>query len=201
MRKNISTYLKNRNTIFNMSLTAIFTAISIVVTAFCAIPIANGSGYFNFSDLFTFVIAALVNPFLGGAVGGLSGLIADLIAGYGSYAPFTLMIKFIMGVISGYLFRLLMKFNKPTKVHLTWKSLVSFIIGGVIMAVLYMLTDLILYKEFAIINVGFNVLQGTLNSVIGSIVFVALYAVKDVIIKPASEKVKEEENENGNDQN
>lgn len=203
MSRNITNYLKNRKTIFNMSITAVFAAISIVVTAFGAIPIVNGQGYFNFGDLFTFVIAALVHPLIGGAVGGLSGLIADLMAGYGTYAPFTLVIKFIMGVASGYLFRLLVKFNKPTKLHLTWKSVVSFIIGGLIMAFLYMCADFIMFDQnTAFVNVGFNVLQGTLNAIIGCVIFVALFAVKDVIIKtPTSEKVKGGTELDGHDQN
>ena len=53
-----------------MSLIAVFSALSFVVTAFLAVPIASGAGYLNFQDCIIFALASLIHPLVGGIVGG-----------------------------------------------------------------------------------------------------------------------------------
>ena len=176
-----------------MVITSIFAALSFVVTMYIAIPIpgTSGAGYLNLSDVFIFIIAALVNPLVGGLVGGISGMLSDVFAAGGTYvffAPFTLMIKFIEGIVAGYLFRALTAKGKETKVNYFWKSLVSFVVGGLIMAALYMIPDYITYVNilgeasgesylFIFFDFGFNSIQGIFNAVLGSLVFIGLYNI------------------------
>ena len=78
--------MRRNNLIFNMSLIAVFSALSFVVTAFLAVPIASGAGYLNFQDCIIFALASLIHPLVGGIVGGLTGMLADIYAGYASFA-------------------------------------------------------------------------------------------------------------------
>ena len=101
--------MRRNNLIFNMSIIAVFSALSFVVTAFLAVPIASGAGYLNFQDCIIFALASLIHPLVGGIVGGLTGMLADIYAGYASFAVYTLVIKFVEGVVAGYMFKLLTK--------------------------------------------------------------------------------------------
>ena len=101
----------NRRTtyIIKIAMVAVFAAMSFVCTAFLPIPIAGGQGYLNFSDTFIFILASFISPLVGGLVGALSGSLSDIYAGYGSFAIWTAGIKFIEGIVAGYLFILLRK--------------------------------------------------------------------------------------------
>jgi len=183
-------YTRNSKLIFNMVVTAIFAALSYVVTIWLPIPLpgTSGAGYLNLSDVFVFIIAALVNPWIGGLVGGISGMLADLTLGYGYFAPFTLMIKFIEGIVAGYLFRAFTSVGDDSKKTYLWKSMVAFIIGGLIMAALYMIPDYITYIMipgenpgngylFIFFDLGFNSIQGVVDAIVASFVFVGLYNI------------------------
>ena len=52
--------------------------VTFVVTAFLAVPIASGAGYLNFQDCIIFALASLIHPLVGGIVGGLTGMLADI---------------------------------------------------------------------------------------------------------------------------
>ncbi len=175
---------KSKQIIIYMCVIAMFSALAFVVTAFGAFPIFAGAGYLNFSDAFIFAVAALINPWVGGFVGGITGMLADMYAGYMNFAFFTLVIKFIEGVVSGYLFKFLISFGNKSKIEYLWKAMVSFMVGGIIMAALYMIPDYYaMYEDTKIIfvDLGFNTLQGLVNAVLGSFIYVSLYKVKDRI--------------------
>lgn len=205
---------KSSKLVLDMAVVAIFTGLNFIVTYFVAIPIpgTSGAGYINLSDVFVFFISALINPLVGGISGGLAGLICDLSLGYGFFAPFTLAIKFIEGVISGYLFRFLIKIGNNSKSTIYFKSLISFIIGGLIMAILYMVPDFITFLTvpssqggnsyyFIFYDLGINSIQGSVNAVIGSLIYIGLSQIK--ILKnqyivsskynPSSIKIEDEE--------
>jgi len=192
---------KTKNLVFQMCLVAIFAALDFVITYFIAIPITlggAGSGYFNFSDVLIFALAAIASPLAGGIAGGISGLFSDISLGWGLFAPYTLVIKFIEGIVAGYFFRFLKKFGKDNKGNDIWKSLVSFIIGGLLMAVLYMVPDIVTYVTtpvvdgeansylFVFIDLLFNSIQGLINAGIGCVVFMALYQVRGLFTKRLS---------------
>jgi len=181
---------RNSRLIFNMVITGVFAALSFVVTVYVSIPIpgTSGAGYLNLSDVFIFVLAALINPWIGGLVGGISGLLSDLALGYSYFAPFTLMIKFIEGIVAGYLFKALIKSGKPTRLNYFWKSIVAFVSGGLLMAGLYMIPDYITYilipgeapgqsYNFIFFDLGFNSIQGIVDALVGSAVFIGLYNI------------------------
>ena len=164
---------KRNSGILKISMVAVFGAMSFICTAFFPIPIAGGQGYLNFSDTFIFLIAALISPLTGGLVGSLSGALSDLYAGYGSFAPYTAGIKLLEGVVAGYLFIWLRNLLGGSRCR--FLALGSFFIGGLIMAFLYMIPDLVMYsEEIAWIDLPFNIIQGSVNAVIAAVGFMTL---------------------------
>ena len=148
---------------------AMGVALSILLTSFVFIPLPLG-GFLNFTDVFIVLYSMFFGPWIGGAVGALSGLMVDVILGYGFYAPFTFFIKLIEGIVVGFLFLKL-----PKKI----RYLAPFI-GGIVMAVLYVIPDFILLSNWlsALTNLAFNLLQGIIGSALGLAIYIILIKAK-----------------------
>lgn len=81
---------------------ALFAALCCVSTLIIQIP-SPMNGYVNLGDGFVLLSAFLLGPLFGGAAAGVGSMLADLISGYGIYAPATLIIKFLMAFCAGYI--------------------------------------------------------------------------------------------------
>lgn len=176
-----------------MAVIGVFTALDFILARFASIPIFNGNGYLNLSDIIVFLLAALINPWAGGLVGGIAGLISDLVQGYVFYAPFTFFIKLIEGVVSGYLFRLLRGHLCGDRKVFFAKSLISFILGGLVMGVLYVIPDCFTYLTHGafedgtyiilFIDLGFNCLQGIINAVLAALLILSLGGISSLFMR------------------
>ncbi len=89
-------------------LAALFTALTTVATMVIQIP-SPMSGYVNLGDTLVLLSAWVLGPFVGAAAGGIGSMLADIITGYAYYAPGTLIIKALMGLVAGLLFRAVSK--------------------------------------------------------------------------------------------
>ena len=89
-----------------VTMAALFAALCCVATMVLVIPSPTG-GYMNLGDTIVLLGAYLLGPLYGAAAGGLGAAMADLMAGYGMYVPATLVIKGVMGLLAGGLYRLL----------------------------------------------------------------------------------------------
>ncbi len=79
---------------------AVMTALVAVGTFIIRIPNPMG-GYFNVGDVMIFVTALTFEPVVGGFAGGVGSAISDLIGGYLMFAPLTLIIKGLEGLLAG----------------------------------------------------------------------------------------------------
>lgn len=163
--------MKNKESklITQMIAVAMGVALSILLTSFVFIPLPFG-GFLNFTDVFIVLYSMFFGPWIGGAVGAISGLMVDVILGYGFYAPFTFFIKLIEGLVVGFLF-----FKLPGKIRY-----VAPFIGGVLMAALYIIPDYIALSNWiaSLTNFGFNLIQGVLGASLGIAVYVILIKAK-----------------------
>jgi len=86
-----------------VALSAVFAAGVAVATMAIAIPF--GQGYLNFGEIVIFTAAFLFGGIVGGLAGGVGAAAADVILGWGFYAPITLVVKglegFVVGEVSG----------------------------------------------------------------------------------------------------
>lgn len=156
---------------------AMFTALVTVATIVIAIP-APAGGFLNVGDTVVLIAAACLGPIGGMMAGGLGSCFADLILGYVMYAPFTLVIKGLEGLICGGLILLLSKilgknYNKYGIQVLS--GVFAMIIAALTMSSLYCLADGILYGwGAAIVNAPVNLTQGAIGVAAGSVIVYAL---------------------------
>lgn len=171
--------LSRRTMIVTKQLTtiAMFVALVTVATVVIAIP-APAGGFLNVGDTVVLIAAACLGPIGGMVAGGLGSCIADLILGYGMYAPFTLVIKGLEGLICGGLILLYDRtLGKRFKNYIAQviAGVIAMIIAALTMSSLYCIADGILYGwGAAIVNAPVNLLQGAIGIVAGSIIVYAL---------------------------
>ena len=90
---------------------ALMAALVCVVTMVVEVP-SPTSGYVNLGDCFVLLSGWLLGPWYGAAAAGIGSMLTDLFMGYAYYAPGTLIIKGLMGLLAGVLYRMLRK-NSP----------------------------------------------------------------------------------------
>ena len=84
---------------------AVLTAVTAVFTLLVRIPIAPTRGYINLGDVAIFFTAFTFGPVTALLSGGLGTAIADLLAGYAQWAPITLVIHGLQGLVAGLVVR------------------------------------------------------------------------------------------------
>ncbi len=82
---------------------AIFTALVTLVTMAFHIPVPATGGIINFGDTIIFTTALLLGRKIGFLAGGVGSALANLLLGLVIYAPFTLVIKGLEGLIAGHI--------------------------------------------------------------------------------------------------
>ena len=155
--------------------TALMTAMTTALTL-ASVPYPTGAGYYNFGDIPIFMSACLLGPISGLITGALGAMLGDVILGYTMYAPFTLIIKALEGVIAGLLFKVVAKFIKKQIPQAVLYCL-GCIVGGAVMALGYFLAEGVLLSEDSwtggLLNLPFNFLQGTISAVVATVLLYA----------------------------
>lgn len=155
-------------------LSALFAALTYVATNIIHVPTPATNGYVNLGDCMVLLGAFLLGPAYGAAAGGIGSMLADLLLGYMSYAPGTLLIKGFMAVAAALLFKLLR--DKTGRVAAT-------AIGGVaaecIMVFGYFAYESILlgYGLAAAASIPGNVFQGIVGLALGISLYQVLYHI------------------------
>lgn len=90
---------------FRIVITALFAALICVFTMLIQIPIPATGGYANLGDGVILICAFLMPPFYSVIAAALGSFLADILAGYVSYAFGTLIIKGCVALIASLLFR------------------------------------------------------------------------------------------------
>ena len=113
----------------NLVYTAMLIALCCVATLVIKIPTVTG-GYLNAGDIVVVLAALLAGPLYGGVAAGFGSGLADVISGYMSYAPGTLVVKGCAAVVAALIFRACRKKNFGF-------ALLSAICGEIIMVLGY----------------------------------------------------------------
>lgn len=109
---------ENQSVALKVSVTAIMSALTTVMTMIISIYIPASEGFFNIGESMVYLSAILFGPYVGALSGGIGSMTADLLLGYPNYAPGTLVIKAIEGFVVGYLYKRLTegKLSKKKKI-------------------------------------------------------------------------------------
>jgi energy-coupling factor transport system substrate-specific component len=78
-------------------------AVVAVLTFAVQVPIPATGGYVHLGDAGVFFSALAFGPWIGGVAGGVGCAIADILSGYATWAPLTLLAHGLQGVVAGIL--------------------------------------------------------------------------------------------------
>ncbi|MBE3583182.1 MAG: ECF transporter S component [Limnochordaceae bacterium] len=142
-------------------------------------PMPQTEGYVNVGDTFIFVLAAEFGPLLGALAGGLGSALADLLAGYPHWAPWTLVIKAVEGALAGWLLRVgavRTPAVKAARPPLTIPRFVfACVMAGLWMVIGYSLAETLLYSwPAAIASLPGNLIQAGVSLLLALPLTVAL---------------------------
>lgn len=91
-----------KSTSVNIALTGLMGALVLVGTYLnIPIPVLGDRTMIGLGNVFCILSGLLLGPLYGGAAAGIGSFIFDLIGGWASSAPFTLVFKFLMAFVCG----------------------------------------------------------------------------------------------------
>ena len=122
----------HRTPVVTITVTAVFTALVFLSTYLFQIPIPATQGYFNFGDIMIFISALTFGPIVCGFAGGVGSFLSDALGGFGTFAPFTFIIKGSEGFVAGLISR--RSVQRRT-------LMVGWAVGSVIMVLGYFLAE------------------------------------------------------------
>jgi uncharacterized membrane protein len=143
-------------------LSALLCALVCVVTTFISIP-SPFNGNINLGDSVVVLSAVILPPPFSLIAMGVGSALADLFAGYVTYAPVTFVIKGLMPLIIWLLTKVFDKIT-PKTVAL----IISAVIAELFMVAGYLLFESILYGFVpSLVNVPLNAIQGATAVIVG----------------------------------
>ena len=159
----------NKASIYLLSITALFVALTYVFTAFVNIrlPIAANGGLIHLGNVPLFIAAILFGRKVGAIAGGVGMALFDLLSGWTLWAPFTLVIVGLMGYVTGLI--------AENKQKLGW-YVIAFAIVCAIKVVGYYIAETIIYQNIfvPISSIPGNILQVAIAAVIVSVIIIPL---------------------------
>lgn len=164
---------------FRIVVTALFAALICVATMLVRIPILATGGYANLGDGIILICAFLMKPLYAVLAAGLGSLLADILAGYASYAPGTLVIKAGVALIAAALYR---KLSKTAGIK---KVVAAMTISG-ILAEAFMILGYFVY-EAVILGLGL----GAVGALVGNIGQGIVGVIAACVVAPALSRSRE----------
>lgn len=164
--KNTSSYKKSKFTTRDLSESALLIALVFIATRFINIrlPLASTGGLVHLGNTMLF-ISAIVFGKRKGAIAGAFGMgLFDLLSEWAIWAPFTFIVRGVMGYIIG---TIAWSGNKKGESITT--NIFAVIISGVWMIFGYYVTEMILYGNHAkaILSIPGNITQIVIGLIIG----------------------------------
>lgn len=162
--------LKEKNRLKKMVMASVMAALCCVATMVIHVPTPTG-GYVNLGDTIVLFGAYILGPWWGGAAAGIGSGFADLLSGYPIYVPATIIIKALMAIVAGVLYK---------SVHKKGFIIVSGIVAEIIMIVGYWLYDGFLMKNLVAAMAGIpgNLVQAVFGIVASAILVKCFKKVK-----------------------
>ncbi|MFW5711857.1 MAG: ECF transporter S component [Spirochaetota bacterium] len=169
---------------FRIATLAILIAVTALFTYVVRIPVAPTRGYINFGDVAIFFTAILFGPITAFITGGVGTALADLLAGYAQWAPFSFLAHGLQGLGIGLIIKAARKMRTHSdseQVELPQKPgfvslLIAFVVGTLIMGGIYFLTGGIMVGfAAAAAEIPGNILQNIVGILIGTPLALAVW--------------------------
>ncbi len=154
-----------------VALYAVLTALTTAVTMTLAVPFPPTRGFFNLGDSMVFFSALAFGWRAGAICGGVGSAAADVLLGYGYFAPITLISKGTEGFVAGAIGKL--RGGRP------WARVLGVAAGGACMVTGYFVGETLYYGVGPAlaevpVNIGQAVFGGTIGLAISYVILVVL---------------------------
>ncbi len=152
---------KQKSPVLTIALSAVMAALVAAATYLIQIPIPQTGGYLNVGDAMIFTAALIFGPVVGGFAGGVGSAISDLVLGFAGFAPITLVVKGVEGVLAG-----IISNGKSSP-----RDILGAVVGGAEMVLGYFLAEFFLLGAgyAALVEVPGNIFQVVFGGLIGLI--------------------------------
>ena len=142
----------------NKTISLVYTALMICLillgTVIFRIPVPMTQGYVHLGDTMVYLAVLILGKGLGSVAAGIGSALADILGGFAYWAPWTLVIKFLMAFVTGLI---LEKSSRSYKRSLSSERLIrvtAMALGGIIMCSGYLLAEALMYGSFTLALVG-----------------------------------------------
>jgi len=143
----------------DLTLLALLIALTTAATMAIRIPVPATGGYINLGDSMVYISALLFGPLAGLVAGGIGSALADWFGGYLQFAPYTLVIKGVEGLVVGILAWALLRSRPRPGVAGVIGSIVAIFVGGALMVVGYYAVEGFIMGQAAAAEVPGNIFQ------------------------------------------
>ncbi|MGI6203708.1 MAG: ECF transporter S component [Anaerovoracaceae bacterium] len=163
----------NRSKTSTLVLTALMMGVIMVLTMLIRIPSPTTKGYINLGDAAIFLSVIMLGKKNGAVAAGLGSAMADALAGYMYFAPWTLVIKGLMAFVTGLV---LERTSGRNGAAARGVQIGGMIVGGLVMVTGYYFAEVIMYGSWAVplIEIPLNATQFTVGIIIAAILSNAL---------------------------
>lgn len=145
-----------------LSIACAFAALVCIATMGFSVYIPSTRGYFNLGETMVYASALLFGPMIGALAGGVGSMLADVLLGYYHYAPATLLIKALEGLVVGLLSRRMGTLSKSADGR-RWMPLTAAM--GILLGALIGLIGLLYYSGYAEIYSGIASAQNPISAI------------------------------------
>lgn len=157
--------MKNRKTVLNVAMTAVFAALIMLFTSQIKIPTGINDGYLHFGDSMIYLAACILPLPYGMLSAAVGGALADILAGAAVWAPATAIIK-ALNVLPFALVYTLKRTKSPNRI-LNKTTAFMPIASGAITVFGYLLAEGIMYTfPSALLSVPISCVQAVGSAII-----------------------------------
>ena len=164
-------------TVKKLVMAALFAALSCVATMAIQIPVPSTSGYIHPGDSVVILSGIILGPWWGALAAGIGSAMADFLTGYMIYIPATLIIKGVVALGAGLVFRAIGKDAKTRYIAVLLGGVIDiiFVTGG------YFLYHIPFYGlAGAIASTPAQIIQGTSGLILAALLYPVLFAIPDI---------------------
>lgn len=169
------------NSVKRLVLNSLFVALVFLATYFTRVPTPLPGGYFNLGDTVIMLAAVFMGPVGGMLAGAIGSALADVAAGAFLFAPVTLVVKGIEGLVVGLLAAKLRK-KDISRSSYNFSLILVVAIGAIIMVAGYFLAETFILGLFdetfgltaAVAELLPNSVQGALSALLGYVLILLL---------------------------
>lgn len=165
--------------VYNLVMTALILGLIMMATATFKIPSPFTQGYVHLGDTMIFLGVLVLGRKNGTIAAGVGSGLADIMAGYAIYAPWTLIIKGVMAFVMA-TFIEAMSVKGKSKLNIAGMPVIEImgmVIAGTVMAAGYCIVDGVFAGNMAagLLGVPANIGQFVVGMILATVLAAALY--------------------------